>query len=64
MKQTISKRGRAEEWTRERVAQLPPQEILQLRANAARLNEPDLAAMCSDVLEAHLQTLQVASARA
>lgn len=50
MKQTTSKRGHAEEWTRERVAQLPPQEILQLQANAARLNEPDLAAMCSDVL--------------
>jgi hypothetical protein len=50
MKQTTSKRGRAEEWTRERVAELPAEEILQLRENAARLNEPDLAAMCSDVL--------------
>lgn len=50
MKQTTSKRGRAEEWTRERVAELPAQDILQLRENAARLNEPDLAAMCSDVL--------------
>lgn len=50
MKQTTSKRGRAEEWTRERVAELPAQDILQLRENASRLNEPDLAAMCSDVL--------------
>ena len=50
MKQGVSKRGRAEDWTRERVAQLPAQEIMQLRSNAERLNEPDLAALCNDVL--------------
>lgn len=50
MKQGVSKRGRAEDWTRERIAQLPAQEIMQLRSNADRLNEPDLAALCNDVL--------------
>lgn len=50
MKQGVSKRGRAEDWTRERIAQLPAQEIMQLRSNAERLNEPDLAALCNDVL--------------
>lgn len=50
MNQSVAKRGRAESWTRERIAQLPVQEITQLRANAERLNEPDLAALCTDVL--------------
>ena len=50
MKTSVSKRGRAEDWTRERIGQLPAQEIMQLRSNAQRLNEPDLAALCSDVL--------------
>jgi hypothetical protein len=50
MKQGVFQHGRAEEWTRERIGHLPPQEIMQLRANAERLNEPALAALCSDVL--------------
>ena len=50
MKQSLSKHGRADDWTRERIEQLLGPEIMQLRANAERLNEPDLAALCSDVL--------------
>jgi len=50
MKQRVVKRGRAEEWTRERIAQLSAQDIRQLRANAERLNEPGVAALCSEVL--------------
>jgi hypothetical protein len=50
MKQSTFKHGRADEWTRERIAQLAAQEIMQLRDNAERLNEPDLAALCSEVL--------------
>jgi hypothetical protein len=50
MKQSSFKTGRAEEWTRERIGQLTAQEIMQLRANAERLNEPGVAALCSDVL--------------
>jgi hypothetical protein len=52
MKQGIPKLGRAEEWTSERIGQLSAQEIKQLRANAERLNEPALAALCGDVLKA------------
>lgn len=51
MKQSVFKHGRAEEWTSERIAQLSAQDIKQLRANAERLNEPDLAALCSGVLK-------------
>jgi hypothetical protein len=50
MNPSVARRGRAESWTRERIEQLPVQEITQLRANAERLNEADLAALCSEVL--------------
>ena len=50
MKQSTFKHGRADEWTRERIGQLAAQEIMQLRDNAERLNEPDLAALCGEVL--------------
>ncbi len=48
----VFKHGNAQEWTPERIARLSPQEIKQLRANAERLNEPDLAALCSEMLKA------------
>ena len=51
MKQGVFKHGRAEEWTSERIAQLSAQDIKQLRANAERLNEPGLAALCSGALK-------------
>jgi len=38
-------------WTRERVEQLGRQEVLQLQANAVRLEETELAEMCADVLK-------------
>jgi hypothetical protein len=38
-------------WTRERVEQLGRQEVLQLQANAVRLEEPELATLCSEVLK-------------
>jgi hypothetical protein len=46
------KHGAASEWTQERIARLSQQDIKQLRANAERLNEPDLVALCSEVLKA------------
>lgn len=45
------KHGRAQEWTRERIGSLSAADIKQLRANAERLNEPELAALCSEVLK-------------
>jgi len=38
-------------WTRERVERLGRQEVLQLQANAVRLAEPELVALCSEVLK-------------
>ncbi len=52
MKQSVFKRGRAEDWTTERIEQLSAQDIKQLRANAERLNEPGVVALCSDALKA------------
>ena len=49
--QNIFKRGRAKEWTRERIEQLPPQDIKQLRVNAERLGESHLAALCGELLK-------------
>jgi len=45
------KRGRAADWTLERLAQMSVQDIKQLRENAERLNEPALAALCSQALK-------------
>jgi hypothetical protein len=45
------KRGRAADWTLERVAQMSVKDIKQLRENAERLNEPELAALCSAALK-------------
>ena len=45
------KRGRAASWTRERVAQLDRQELLQLQSNAAGLGEQELAELCGEILK-------------
>lgn len=50
MSQSAFKRGRPEEWTRERIARLSAPDMVQLRANAERLNEPGVAAICSELL--------------
>lgn len=48
---TVFKTGRAAQWTRERLQQLGRQELLHLRANAERLAEPELAALCGEILK-------------
>jgi hypothetical protein len=45
------KRGLAESWTPERLRRLDRKELLQLRGNAERLAEPELAARCDEVLK-------------
>ncbi len=45
-----SKPGGAHEWTLERIAKLSERDIRQLRENAERLNEPAIAALCSEAL--------------
>jgi len=44
------KRGRVELWTREKIESLSTAEVRQLQANALRLSEPEIAALCDDVL--------------
>lgn len=46
------KTGKAGAWTRERLDQLDRQGMLNLQANAIRLGEPELAALCGELLKA------------
>ena len=46
------KRGRVEAWTRDRIESLSTLEVRQLGANATRLAETELAALCNEVLDA------------
>jgi hypothetical protein len=48
----VFKTGKAGAWTRERLDQLGKQEMLNLQANAIRLGEPELAALCGELLKA------------
>ena len=41
---------RAAAWTRERLANLATPELVNLQANASRLNEPALAGLCGEIL--------------
>jgi hypothetical protein len=45
------KRGRADDWTLARIAELSLQDIKQLRDNATRLNEATVVDLCSQVLK-------------
>jgi hypothetical protein len=47
---TVFRRSGAPEWTLERIARMTVQEIKQLRENAERLNETQVAALCSEAL--------------
>jgi hypothetical protein len=50
MKGNVFRRGRASDWTLERIEQLSVEDITQLRANAERLNEEAVVALCSQAL--------------
>jgi hypothetical protein len=45
------KRGRAEEWTAERIGKLSKVEIQALRDNATRLGETALTTLCTEALK-------------
>jgi hypothetical protein len=45
------KSARASEWTRERLDRLGREELLNLRSNAARLGETEVAALCEQMLK-------------
>jgi hypothetical protein len=53
---TAPKTGRASDWPRERLEQLGKEAIEQLRANAERLGEADLAVLCATVLKERRKT--------
>ncbi|MEJ2175307.1 MAG: hypothetical protein P8Y76_10485 [bacterium] len=46
------KRGQVEMWTREKIESLSTVEVRQLQANALRLHETEIAALCDEVLGA------------
>jgi len=46
----ILARGRAAHWTKDKIDSLTTPDVRQLRANAERLNEPEIAALCDEVL--------------
>lgn len=52
MKGNVFRRGRASDWTLERIEQLSVEDITQLRANAERLNESAVVELCSQALGA------------
>jgi len=43
-------RGRAAHWTKDKISSLTTPDVRQLRANAERLNEPEITALCDQVL--------------
>jgi hypothetical protein len=48
----IAERTRNTTWSRERIEALGTPELRQLHANALRLNEPEIAALCDELLGA------------
>ena len=48
----LLKRPRVALWTREKIESLDTPEVRQLRENALRLAEPEIAALCNEVLDA------------
>ena len=48
----IAERGRVAKWTREQIDRLSTPELRALRENAERLKEAEVAALCSELLEA------------
>ncbi len=48
---TITKPARSVDWTKDRIAALATPDVKQLRANAVRLNDPEITQRCDAVLE-------------
>jgi hypothetical protein len=49
---SLTQRGRVAKWSKEQIAQLSTPELKQLRDNAERLNEAEVVALCSELIEA------------
>ncbi len=53
--------SRATVWTSERIDKLTPPEVKQLRANAERLQEPEIAELCTKSLKARPRIVKPAT---
>jgi hypothetical protein len=50
MQQQLAGRGRIAKWSKEKLNTLSKLELQQLLANAERLKEPEVAALCLEIL--------------
>ena len=51
------------DWTKDRIQTLSKPEVKQLRANAERLHEPEVVALCDEVLSGKAKAAKTATAR-
>ena len=56
-------REEALDWTKDRIQTLSKPEVKQLRANAERLQEPEVVALCDEVLSGKAKPAKAAVAR-
>ena len=52
------------DWTKDRIQTLSKPEVKQLRANAERLQEPEVVALCDEVLSSKVKLAKIAKAGA
>jgi len=52
------------DWTKDRIQTLSKPEVKQLRANAERLQEPEVVALCDEVLSSKVKIAKLAKAGA
>ena len=55
-------REEALDWTKDRIQTLTKPEVKQLRANAERLQEPEVVALCDEVLSSKVKLAKIAKA--
>jgi hypothetical protein len=48
------------DWTKDRIQTLTKPEVKQLRANAERLQEPEVVALCDEVLSGKAKVAKIA----
>jgi hypothetical protein len=51
------------DWTKDRIQTLTKPEVKQLRANAERLQEPEVVALCDEVLSGKAKAAKAATVR-
>jgi len=51
------------DWTKDRIQTLTKPEVKQLRANAERLQEPEVVALCDEVLSGKAKATKAATVR-